>query len=110
MYFEVEDYFLYDGDASCEVTVGYFDAGPADFRIQYDSRDPSLRGLNQQFRDGPGRRIENTRSWRTTTLVIPHARFAGRSNGADFRLACSGGDLVISHLSVRRAGGLKSEK
>jgi hypothetical protein len=102
MYFEVEDYFLYDGDESIEVRVGYFDAGPAEFRIQYDSRDPKLTGLAQQFREGPGQPIEDTRVWREATFVIPHARFAGRSNGADFRLACAGEDLVVSHVAVRR--------
>jgi hypothetical protein len=103
MYFEVEDYFLYDGDESVEVSVGYFDAGPEGFRIQYDSRDPALTGLSQQFRDGPTQAIKNTGAWRETTFVIPYARFSGRSNGADFRLACSSEDLVVSHVALRRA-------
>jgi hypothetical protein len=105
MYFEVEDYFLYDGDESVEVTVGYFDAGPKVFSIQYDSRDPELTGLAQQFRDGHRQSIENTGTWREVTFVIPHARFAGRSNNADFRLACAHEDLVVSHVTLRRAKG-----
>ena len=33
--------------------------------------------------------------------MLPHARFAGRSNGADFRLAAAGKDLVIGSVSLR---------
>jgi len=110
VYFEVEDYFLYDGDEPVEVTVGYFDAGPKGFQIQYDSRDPALTGIAQEFRGGHHQPIKNTKTWCEVTFVIPHARFAGRSNGADFRLACSHEDLVVSHVALRRArGGAEKE-
>lgn len=35
------------------------------------------------------------------TDSLPHARFAGRGNGADFRLAAVGQDLVIARVSLR---------
>ena len=81
--------------------VGYLDAGPKTFCIEYDSSDPDLDGLLQQFRPGPSQAIGGSGTWKEASFVLPHARFAGRSNGADFRLKAAGGDLVVSHLSVR---------
>jgi hypothetical protein len=103
MYFEVEDYFLFDGDETVVVTVAYYDAGPNEFYIEYDSCDPALAGLQQQFRPGSRQSIAGTETWKEATFTIPHARFAGRSNLADFRLTCTNDDLVISHVSIRRA-------
>jgi hypothetical protein len=101
LYFEVDDAFVYDTDEPVEVTVGYLDAGPPEFRMEYDSCDPKLEGLSQQFRPAPGQPIQGTGQWKEARFVLPHARFAGRSNGADFRLAAAGKDLVVSTVSVR---------
>lgn len=102
MYFDADYSFLYNGDATVEVTVGYFDAGLARFELQYDSSDPSLAGLAQQFRGGGSRTIRQSKTWKEAVFVIPHARFAGGANGCDFRLCCSGDDLAVSHVRVRR--------
>jgi hypothetical protein len=101
LYFEVDDAFLYDTDEPVEVTVDYLDAGPAAFRVEFDSSDPKLAGLAQQFRPGPDQPIQGTGQWKQARFVLPHARFAGRANGADFRLAAAGQDLVVSQVSVR---------
>jgi hypothetical protein len=101
IYFDVEDYFFFDGDAAFEVTVDYLDRGPREFLIEYDSNDPQLAGLAQQFRAGPRTRIEGSGQWQQVTLRIDHARFAGRSNGADFRLTVLDGDLAVSQVVVQ---------
>jgi hypothetical protein len=101
LYFDVADDFLYDTDEPVEVTVSYLDAGPAEFRVEYDSSDPKLEGLLQRFRPGPIQPIEGTGQWKEARFTLPHARFAGRSNGADFRLAAGGRDLVICRVIVR---------
>ncbi|MBN2473452.1 MAG: DUF5010 domain-containing protein [Pirellulales bacterium] len=103
LYFDVDYAFLYDGDEPVEVTVGYFDDGPDGFRLQYDSSDPELSGVGQQFREGPVQPIQGSKTWKEARFVVPHARFAGRANGCDFRLACSNADLVVGHVSIRRA-------
>ena len=103
LYFKVEDYFLYDGDEPVEVTVGYYDAGPSGWRIDYDSADPKLEGLEQRFRPGGAQPIGGTGTWKQVTFTLPHARFAGRANSADFRLAATGGDLAVSHVAIRRS-------
>lgn len=102
MYFDVGYCFLFDGDEPVEVTVGYFDAGPKEFRFEYDSHDPSLEGIPQQFRTGHRQPITGSRTWKEVSFLIPHARFAGRANGADFRMACAGADLSVGHVSLRR--------
>jgi len=104
LYFEVDDAFLFDGDEPVEVTIGYFDAGPEEFRLHYDSSDPSVSGTQQQFRDGPPQAIEGSKTWKEATFLLPHARFIGRANGSDFRLASTDADLSISHVSIRRPG------
>jgi hypothetical protein len=102
VYFEVEGTFLFDTGDSVEVTVAYLDEGPAEFQVQYDSSDPKLHGLSQQFRPGPRQPILGTGQWKQSQFILPYVRFAGRSNGADFRLATAGKDLVISSVSMRR--------
>jgi len=101
LYFDVDDAFLFDTDEPVELTVAYQDAGPAEFRVDYDSSDPQLKGLLQQFRPSPSQVIKGTGRWKEARWVLPHARFVGRSNGADFRLAAAGTDLVIGSVSVR---------
>jgi hypothetical protein len=101
LYFDVDDDFLFDADEPVELTVTYLDEGPAAFRAEYDSADPKLEGLPQRFRPGPSQPIRGTGQWKEARFTLPHARFAGRSNGADFRLAAVGQDLVICRVVVR---------
>lgn len=101
LYFEVDDAFLFDTDEPVELTVTYLDEGPSDFQVDYDSGDPKIEGLMQQFRPSPKQAIKGTGQWKEARFVLPHARFAGRSNGADFRLAAAGEDLVIVSVSLR---------
>src|SRR5690606_38191972 len=84
MYFDVDYRFLYDGDEQVVVAVDYFDAGPESFEIQYDSSDPALHGIAQQFHPGRVQTIGQTKTWKTAVFVLPRARFANRANGGDF--------------------------
>ena len=101
LYFDVDDALLYDTDEPVVLSVTYLDAGPAEFRVDYDSADPQWKGLLQQFRPTPSQAIQGTRQWKTARFELPHARFAGRSNGADFRLAAVGADLVVVTVSLQ---------
>jgi len=101
IYFDVDDAFLLDVDETVELIVEYFDAGPAHFLVEYDSADPQLEGLSQQFRPGTPQRINGTGQWKTARFKLPHARFAGRSNNADFRLTATGKDLAIASIELR---------
>lgn len=101
MYFDVEDYFLYDADATVEVAVTYLDQGPQQFLVEYDSSDPQQSGLRQQFQGTSPVAITGSGGWRETTFRLTHARFANRANGADFRLTSLGGQLAVAAVSVR---------
>jgi hypothetical protein len=102
MYFDADYGFLFDGDEPVEVTVTYLDAGPPSFLLEYDSNDPATKGLQQRFRAGPVQKIKGSGTWREVTWTLPHARFAGRANGCDFRFSCVHGDLAVAGVKVRK--------
>ena len=102
LYFDVDDLFAHDTDEPVKVTVEYFDDGAAAFALEYDSADPELAGIAQQFRRAARLKIARTKKWKQVTISLPHARLAGRANGADFRLAAEGGDLAVSRITVSR--------
>ena len=104
LYFDVDLFFACDTDEPMVVTVDYYDAGCEAWTLEYDSADPKATGLAQQFRAGHTQRIGDTKGWKQVTVTIPHARFADRANGCDFRLAAVGGDLHVSRVALRRAG------
>ena len=98
----MDDLFAHDTDEAVKVTVGYFDDGPTAFALEYDSADPKLTGVARKFRAAATWKITGTKKWKQVALTLPHARFAGRVNGADFRLVAHGGDLAVSHIAIRR--------
>jgi hypothetical protein len=102
LYFDVDDLFARDTDESFLVTIGYFDEGAARFAVEYDSADPAVSGIAQRFRPAAEWRIGGTGTWKQVTVTLHRARFAGRANGADFRLVASGGDLAVGHIAMRR--------
>lgn len=103
MYFDAGYDFLYDGDETLVVTVTYLDEGPGAFELHYDSAVPELSGIAQAFRSAGGQAIEGSGEWRTVQFELPHARFADRGNGADFRLACHGAELTVAAVEVRKS-------
>lgn len=102
MYFDIDDYSIYDVDRPVEVIVTYWDSGCDSFALHYDSADPELSGLAQEFRSAPGRKLDGTETWKEAVFRLPHARFANRANGADFRFVPAGGDLAVHRVVVRR--------
>jgi hypothetical protein len=103
LYFDVDLFFACDVDESMAVTVDYYDAGCDSWGLQYDSADPALAGIPQQFRTGHHQKVGGTKTWKQAMVRLPHARFADRANGCDFRLAVVGGDLHVSRVAVRHA-------
>jgi hypothetical protein len=100
LYFNVDDLLLGE-DETVAVCVNYLDSGPQEFLVEYDSSDPKLAGLAQQFRASSRQALQGTGQWKEARFVLPHALFTKRSNGADFRLTAVGKDLVISRVSVQ---------
>jgi len=102
LYFDVADEFLGLGDKSVRVTISYLDQGPKQFVFEYDSADPHRSGVDQRFRPGHVQPLPGGGAWREVSFVIPHARFVGRANGADFRLACVDEELVVHSFELER--------
>lgn len=102
LYFKAADGFLGLGDKPVKVTISYLDRGPSQFTFEYDSADPELTGLRQRFRVGHVQPLTGSGRWREVSFEIPHALFAGRANGADFRLSCTDAELVVRSISLQR--------
>ncbi len=103
LYFDTDYTFLYDGNETLSVMIEYLDEGTDEFGLQYDSADPTAVGIAQQFRPAGSKRLGDTRQWQEARFQLPRARFAGRANGADFRLASPRGELTVRGVRVVRA-------
>ncbi len=102
VYFDVDYRFLYDADDTVRVVIEFLDDGPKQFRIEYDSADPTVDDLEQMFRDSTVEKTDGSSTWKRVEFELPNARFAGRANGADFRLSCRDADLVVRRIEVTR--------
>lgn len=102
-YMNVDDAFLYDnGDQDVYITVEYYDAAGGQMVLQYDAQSAA-------FKDAPLFRYGDTRQWQQHTFKLTDAKFANRSNGADFRLGISGAgaaadnpDLTVASVTVKK--------
>ncbi|MGC9319644.1 MAG: DUF5010 domain-containing protein [Armatimonadota bacterium] len=106
LYFDVHDSFAYDVDAQpIRITVEYHDAGCEAFELHYDSLDADSSVRDGAFKPGGQVQIEDTGRWRTAQFEVSDARFAGRCNGADLRLAVIGsGELAVATARVEKRG------
>lgn len=102
LYFDADYTFLYDGDEPLSVVVDYLDTATGELTLEYDSADSTAVGLAQQFRRAGSVQLSDSGKWREASFQLPHARFAGRANGGDFRLLHPGGDLSIQGVRVLR--------
>jgi len=102
LYFDADYTFLFDGDEPLSVIVEYLDAGSGQLGLQYDSADPAVEGIAQRFRQAGSEPLNDSGQWREARFDLPHARFAGRSNGADFRLVNPAGDLTVRRVRISR--------
>ena len=101
LYFRVDDNFLYLGEPSIELSICYYDDGPKQFIVEYDSKDPKLSGLSRRFRPGHRQTINGSRQWKEITVVLPYPLFAGGANGGDLRIACVDEELAVRSIKLR---------
>ncbi len=101
LYFDVDDTFVYDADATLEVRVRYLDDGCDGFQIQYDNADPLQGSVQGAFRSGETVAVGNSGKWKTATMRLGHCRFVNRCNQADLRLAVGGGELSLAVSEIR---------
>jgi hypothetical protein len=89
LYFRVDDGFYFNQPQPIEIQVEYFDEGFEPVFLEYDAA-PCASNWNAE---GMYKQVllayrQNTKTWKTATLVLTDAYFTGHQNGsADFRLA-----------------------
>jgi hypothetical protein len=104
LYFDADYTFLYDGDEPLSVVVEYLDSGAGELVLEYDSADPSATGIARYFRRAGSHQLSDSGKWREAHFELPHACFAGRANGGDFRFSPPVPGLTIRRVTVRRSG------
>ena len=102
MYFDIEDRFLFDiKGTEVEIGIEYLDQGTGNFRVQYDSHNPT-GDLGGAYMNAPLIPLQDTGEWKWATVKLSDARFANRQNdGTDFRLTAGTAELVIRTVYVR---------
>ena len=104
MYFAIDDGFYFDGGGPLRLTVQYYDNGREPLLIEYDTVPCSA---NRDPADAYRRTLlatrQDTRSWRSATLLLTNATFANHQNyGADFRIVGGTMPVIISSINVER--------
>lgn len=106
LYFNVDDAFAYGLlGRPVVVRVRYRDAGCSGFAVEYDSTVDE-GPLDGAFRTAGSVRLSGSGRWKKAEIALPDCRFMNRCNGADFRLAITGGqmELMIDEVQVEKAG------
>ncbi len=103
IYFDADDSFFFDEREALEVEFEYLDRGKGAVVLEYDSTDRAAL-LDGSFKAAAPIPLGGTGEWRTAAVKLPDPAFTGRANGADFRLSAPEGDLVLSRVTVRKAG------
>ena len=104
LYFNVDDVFAYDlSGRPAVLSVTYRDAGGSTIAVEYDSTVDE-GPLDGAFRPAGSVAVTGTGQWKTTDFKLRDCRFMNRCNGADLRLAITGGDLdlVIRRVELRK--------
>ncbi len=87
------------------VEVTYLDEGEGVFFLQYDSLDETVLVVPQwpgAFKSSEQIELTGTGEWLTALFEIDDALFAGRCNGADFRITSPTSRLSIAEVKVSR--------
>ncbi|MEQ4481912.1 glycoside hydrolase family 55 protein [Cohnella silvisoli] len=103
LYMNVDDGYLFDNSTQdVFVTVEYLDQGDGCIVLQYDSD-------SAPFKDAPLFTYKNTGEWKSYTFKLSDAKFANRTNGADFRVGVEGAgapantpDLILASVTVNK--------
>ena len=104
IYFQVDNGFYFNQPALITLSVTYFDEGYEPLGMDYDTA-PCGSGFDEgkMYRRIDLARRGNTLTWKTATVQISNASFAGNQNyGADFRLVTGASPLTISEIRIEK--------
>ena len=87
---------------SVQVSITYLDMGNTSAYVQYDSSDGQANA-GGTFKEATRFQVKQSGKWKTTVFNLEDARFSGRSNGGDLRVAFVSPDVdpVISEIVVK---------
>lgn len=101
MYFQIDDSFKWDDEMEVEVAIEYFDQGPGSFHLEYDGPDPHAPFHGAYTPSQARVTLSDSGQWKTALFRLPRARFNNAQNGgADFRIACTGDQLLVRRVTV----------
>lgn len=108
MFFDIDDYYMYDGLNQAEITITYWDHGNDRFRVQYDSTT-GPKYAQPAGSTNPWVQKQNSNQFRKATFRLIDARFANNLSGyTDFVLdsrsdsGANDGDEWIHFVDVRK--------
>lgn len=104
LYFEVDDGFYFNTPQEIEITIRYFDEGAGTIYLDYDSAPCASNWLAEtMYRSVPIASQTNSGIWKTATITLADATFAGHQNGfSDFRIAGYETPLIIGQVKITR--------
>ena len=97
-YFKAADSNLRNGNfPMVDLVVEYLDVGNTEVMVEYDAAEGN-------FKKAEGFWAGDSGEWKTVTIELDNARFAGKCNGGDFRLGYLSPDSapVVSGITVKR--------
>jgi len=103
LYFKLKDLsFRFGKTPKVQVTITYLDRGNTAVFVEYDSKDPSANAAGA-FKEATRFKIAHSGKWKTEVFNLDDARFSGRSNGGDLRIAFANSetDPVIAEVIVK---------
>jgi hypothetical protein len=102
MYFQVDNGFYFNQPQPVSLSVTYFDEGYEAVSLDYDTAQcGSAFDAGKMYRGIDLVQRSNSLTWKTVTMEIFNATFAGNQNwGADFRLVTGKSPLTISEVKI----------
>lgn len=105
MYFDVDDGFYFNTPQPVEITIRYFDEGVGGtIYLEYDSAPCATDwDAATMYKQVPIVIQGNSLKWKTATIRVDDATFAGHQNGYyDFRIAGYETPLIISQVTITK--------
>ncbi|MBI4979582.1 MAG: hypothetical protein HZC28_19040 [Spirochaetes bacterium] len=102
MYFQLTDETFRNGSApSVEIIFEYFDEGEGAIHLEYDSMlEAKIPG---GFKPAAIAALTGSKTWKTARVKIADARFGGRCNNFDFRVAIpKNTDVAVASVGIAK--------
>ena len=101
MYFDVADGFYFNDPQSVILSIDYFNEGSGSIFVEYDAACATNWRTETIYKQLPIAVQSNTKTWKTTSVTLTDATFAGHKNNLmDFRIAGYETPLIINRITI----------